>query len=275
MSKYRFSLSMLFVVFLLTACQEDTPSLDMNQPAALVEAKSSLCTDTENSVATIVSDMEEPHEARPSGVPESYGWAIEPRVAIGNDPGDWQAMITWGQFYEPTGGNPATNIRVQIRDIKAYYLSKTDNQWYLWQESKVVEGAAYTEDFVDDESIPADIRTEDEGVSVAPAGAGYNFHFWTPYRTPIDPDDIAGVFTTVQARLIVDDPNEPDDRSEARIILDIGGDYWATMDAQWDQWKTNGDIGIGRFKFVTNCWQSFNMHTLSPEALRENPPPLD
>ena len=268
---------MFFVAFLLlfSSCQDDLAWLNPDESGEPPTSEDGSCTDTENSVATLISDMEEPHEAQPRGVPESTGWAIEPRVGMGNDPGDWQAMIAWGQFYAPTDGNPATNIRVQIRDIKAYYLSKADNQWYLWQESEVVEGAAYVEDFVDDESIPADIRTEDEGVSVAPAGEGYNFHFWTPYRTAIDPDDIAGVFTTVEARLIVDDPNEPDDRDEARIILDIGGDYWATMDAQWDQWKTNGDIGIGRFKFVTNCWQSFNMHTLSPEALRENPPPLD
>lgn len=139
----------------------------------------------------------------------------------------------------------------------------------------MVEGAAYVEDFAGDESIPADIRVEEEGISVSPAGKGYNFHFWTPNRSPIDPDDIAGVFSTVEARLVVDNPDLLDDRNQARIILNMGADYWESMTAEWDNWTTNADVGMGKFKFVTNCWQSFNMHTVTPELLRKNPPPLN
>ena len=261
----------LAALLLFSRCEEIEKLIDLHDDKEEPSEEA-----IENTVELIISDMIGPHEARPRGVPDDQEWAFNPRISMGNDPGDWQAMIAWGQFYEPVEGNPATNTRVQIRNLKAYYLSKTDNQWHLWQASKVVDGAAYVEDFAGDESIPADIRTEPDGsVSVAPAGEGYNFHFWNPSRTPIDPDDIAGVFTTVQARLVVDDPDQPDDRAQARLILDVGGDYWESMTAEWDNWTTNADIGIGKFKFVTNQWQPFNMHTVTPEVLRENPPPLD
>ena len=49
----------------------------------------------------------------------------------------------------------------------------------------------------------------------------------------------------------------------------------ASPSAVWDQWTTNGDIGIGRFRFLTADWQTFNMHTASDSVLRANPPPVD
>lgn len=231
--------------------------------------------DIPNSVEIIINDMKLPHEGRPHGVPASYDWALRPRVGMGNNPGTFRAMVAWGQLYEDTNGNPATNTRVQIRDIKAYMLSKSDNRWHLLQNSRLVQGAAFREDFVDNSNKPADIRHEDDGSISVTAGEGYNFHFWSPTRTSIDPNDIAGMFTTVQARLVMNNPSRPDDRSQARYLIDMGGDYWLDVAAQWDYLKTNGDIGIGRFKYVTMGWQSFNMTTLSEDEIRRNPPPLE
>ena len=89
----------------------------------------------------------------------------------------------------------------------------------------------------------------------------------------MDPLDIAGVWATMEARLIIADEQLPDDRSAARLLLSAGADYWQSPAAAWDQWKTNGDIGIGRFRYLTSKWQAFNMHTLSEAQLQSNPPP--
>lgn len=228
-----------------------------------------------SSLETVIGDMTLAHEGRPHGVPPSYDWALRPRIGMGNDPGRFRAMIAWGQVYEAAEGNPAKNTRVQIRDLKAYVLRKSDNQWHLLQEARRIEGAAYREDFVDDLNRPADIRVESDGSVSVVAGDGYNFHFWAPGRVPIDPQDIAGIFIVVQARLILHDPTQPDDRAQARYLLSIGGDYWLTTSAQWDQFRTNGDIGIGRFKYVQAQWQIFSMITLSEAQIRANPPPLN
>jgi hypothetical protein len=230
---------------------------------------------TNNWIATIIDDMKPFHEGMPHGVPKSYGWASAPRIGMGNNPQSSKAMIAWGQLYEAAEGNPAANSRVQIKDIKAYMLSKTDNKWHLLQSSTAVEGAAYLENFANDTSKSADIRSEQDGSISAKAGNGYNFHFWcTTGRVEINPYDVAGMFTTVQARLGLDNTGGQDDRSQARYLLSMGGDYWPDLNSEWSERDTIGDIAIGKFKYVTQDWKAFNMSTLSPEQIRQNPPPL-
>ncbi len=230
-----------------------------------------------NSIKTIIYDMMGSHEGIPKGVPISTGWALKPRVGMGEDSRGFEAMTAWGQLYEAAEGNPATNTRVQIKNIQAYLFSKQDRKWHLLQSSKKVEGAAYREDYEGNaiNSKPADIRYEQDGSVSVKTSPGYNYHFWPfPSRVSIDPNDIAGIFTTVQARLILDNPQKTDDRSQARYLLSMGGDYWQSLSADWDNsWTTVGDIGIGKFKYVTKRWQAFNMTTLSPTEIRRNPPP--
>jgi hypothetical protein len=228
-----------------------------------------------NSIATIIYDMTPPHEGKIRGISTSVSWVAGPRVGMGNDSEGFKAMTAWGQLYEDSIGNPATNSRVQIKNIKAYMLSKRDGKWHLLQSSNKIEGAAYREDYAGNVNKPADIRYEQDGSISVKAGKGYNFHFWSPNgRVSINPDDVNGIFTTVQARLVTDNPQQADDRSKARYLLSVGADYWLNLSAQWDQWTTNGDIGIGKFKYVTTTWQAFNMITLSPSEIRQNPPPI-
>lgn len=228
-----------------------------------------------NSIETIIEDMELPHEALPHGVPLGWSWAEEPVVDFGNQPPqNFTAMTAWGQVYEAIEGNPATNTRVHIWDIRAYVLSKADGKWHLLQSSAGVLGASFLENYAGDISIAGDKRNEADGGISIKAGQGYNFHFWPPQRVDIDPNDIAGVFTTVQARLVLDDPNLPDDRNQARYLLNMGGDYWIDTDVGWENWTTNYGIAMGRFKFVGHEWQSFNMITLSGDEVRGNPPPI-
>jgi Ricin-type beta-trefoil lectin domain-like len=229
-----------------------------------------------NTLQTLIDDMTLLHEARPHGVPEEINWAKGPRVGMGNNPGTFRALTAWGQLYESIDGNPASNTRVQISDIQTYVLSKADGTWRQVQKNQSVEGAAYVEDFAGDANKPADLRLESSGGISVKAGGGYNFHFWPPdSRATIEPSDIGGVWTTVRARLIQDDPSKPDDRGQARYVLSMGADYWLDGEAKWDQWKTNGDVGIGRFKYVKEAWQSFNMTSLSADQLRLTPPPLN
>ena len=105
----------------------------------------------------------------------------------------------------------------------------------------------------------------------------YNYHFWTPKdRVVIDPNDIAGVWSVVEARLVIDDTKKKDDRKNAKFMMSIGADYWLSQNAQWSaDWTSNGDIRIGHFRCVTKDWQSFNMHAMTESDLRNNPPPFE
>ena len=49
---------------------------------------------------------------------------------------------------------------------------------------------------------------------------------------------------------MVAEPARADDRAQARYLLCMGADYWTTLDASWSNFTTNGDVGIGRFKYV-------------------------
>jgi hypothetical protein len=228
-----------------------------------------------NSIETVVDDMKLCHEAIPHGVPTTFNWQQCPRK--GGDPANMRAIIPWGQVYETVAGNPATNTRVQLRDLKVYYLSKKRKRWLYVTGATLVAGAAYREDFAGDASISPDIRTEPDGTVSVKAGGGYNFHFWpSTGRSTISASDIVGVFATCQARLILHDPAQPDDRASAQYILSVGADYWKNLTTGWcADWTCNYDAGIGRFRFVQNDWQAFNMHSLSESAIRSNPPPLE
>lgn len=241
------------------------------------QAITTITSDIPNSIDIIINDMKLPHEGKPHGVPESYDWFSRPVIHAGNNPGSMKALALWGQLYEDRQGNPATNTRVQIRNVKSYMLSKRTNSWHLLQNSLTVEGAAYAEDFAHNINKPADIRYESDGSMSVTAGGGYNFHYWAPWpqhRVWIDPGDIAGIFTTVEARLILNNQNAPDDRASARYVLSMGADYWIDLMSPWDYWRTNSDIGCGRFKYVTTGWQSFNMITIPEGEIRRNPPPI-
>jgi len=232
--------------------------------------------DTSNSVGLIASDMQLPHEGHPHGVPESYDWSRHPRLGYGSNPGKFTAFIAWGQVYEDDRGSPTTNTRVQIRDIRAYVLSRRDHQWHLLQSSRSVQGDAFREDFSENFNTAADVRDEEDGGVSVYLTEGYNFHFWdADGRVVIEPSDIGGIFTTVQARLISENPALTDDREQARYLMSMGADYWIDLSSGWQaDWTANGDVGIGRFRYITPDWQSFNMTTLTPSQLCQNPPPL-
>lgn len=225
-------------------------------------------------IEQIVGDMTLANEGIPRGVPAGVNWREKPRVGMGNDPGTFRAFITWGQVYAEEGTKAPPNTRVQIRNLQAWLLRKSTGKWERVQYSSAIGGAFYREDFADDASIPSDARDElSGGVSISVV-AEHNYHFWpTEGRLPIEPEEIGGWYTAVQCRLILADETKPDDRKQARLMMSVGADYWEKLDSGWDYFKTNGDLGIGRFRFIRNDWGWHHMTTLTPEELRKNPPP--
>ena len=247
-----------------------------------------------------IDDMTIANAIRPVKI--DYGWTYKPRVGSGNIiPKGWTHTTMWGQVYVGRPGNPARNVRVQIRDCALWVLSRKTGRWKLLQHSVTPEGAAYAEDFKDDANIPADVRKESDGSVSVLLKAGYNYHFWPETdRARVEPADIAGLATVFFASLVVDDPTLPDDRDQALLIASGGGDYWRSLDAEWkSDWSNNHDWGMGRFKRLTKEWQVFTACTygqgienvkwtaaakaqLPPDfapvmdeaTLRANPPPL-
>ncbi|WP_411994662.1 hypothetical protein [Agarivorans sp. DSG3-1] len=220
-------------------------------------------------------DMSLPHQMLPSGVPNTYDWFQVPRLGFGNYPGEFSAFLSWGQAYLAAGTEPVDNVRIQMAHLNSYVLDSLDMRWYVLQSSSDVAGRHYREDFVDDVNKPADLRTETLGSSVTMT-PGYNFHFWPKHsgRKGVSESRIAGVISVVAARLVLDDPTGPDNRDQAQYLMSVGSDYWLNKLAGWQQWTTNGDVGIGRFSRINNDWQWFTMHSLSQQQLGQALPEL-
>lgn len=254
----------LFFVFILFIFSCSKSSTDDETPKVIV-----------NTIEETVSDMQGSHEAPPFGVPLNFTWQAGPRIGLGNDPGSFRAMLPWGQVLETTPGNTSTNTRIEIRNLKAYYLNKRTNTWQLWIQAAKPSGIETIQDLSINQSKAADIRDEPGGSMSVKMEDGYNFYFFSPLRATIVPADIAGVFVTVQARLILHDASKTDDRDAALFLLSAAGDYWLDLSAQSNNFNNNGDIAIGKFKRVTKNWRAFNMHTLSADELRKNPPPME
>ena len=224
----------------------------------------------------IASDMTGQHEANPHGVPLSWDWATGPVIEMGNNANGWKAITSWGGVYEASTGNPATNTRVNIRNMQTFFLQKSTGKWLLLQDTDYPDGAAYLEDFSGDISKPGDVRKEPDGSISVKAGGGYNFHFYPSDRATINPNDIGGILIILEARLIVDNSALPDDRSSAKYLCGAGADYYPSLTGGWPgNLSYNPGVGIGKMKLVQPYWRFFAMTTLNASQLAANPPPVN
>lgn len=255
------------LVFLTLSCVKDP--FDTNSGATPEsDAVNVICEDSQNTLQEIIDDMSKPHEGKAHGVPIGYDWYSQPVLHNLLPPQSYFYMTNWGQFYEDAAGNEANNTRVEMRNLYTFYLSKTDGQWHQLQIGERIDGALYNELQQPESKKASDKMPEGQGIS-ATAGGGYCFHFWSNARGRITPSDVQGIFTTCEARLIVSNSSLPDDRMNARYLLNVGADYWQNEDS-----GSNASIGIGRFKYVKTGWRSYNFTTLSENSIRKTPSPF-
>jgi hypothetical protein len=245
---------------------------------------------TLNTIDTIVSDMRLKNDA----VLRYYenrtvGWYVGPGIVqLGNDPRmtnapDWfkssypsmindtymRAMLPWLVIFDGVDHN-ATNTRVHLRNMRAFYKSRSTGEWRSLGMSPGASGFNTSKTNLVGGSIPEDKRKNADGsVEIKPpSDTRFAWHgWWDAGKVTINPTDIQAVFVTVQARLTVDNPAQADDRSRSQYLLQTGADYY--YDAAW-QW-TVGQPGVGtsRSKLVKNDWQAFNMMTFTDVGLSE------
>ena len=237
------------------------------------------------SAQTIIHDMTLPPDAALHGT-DKLNWGdgkASPQpiaVPAQNWKKQWfRAITAWGQVYVPREGSPATNTRCQIRNMETKLLLKS-GKWVRVQSSANPEGAAFREDFANNASISAGGRDESAnggGLSVLVGvgdWAGHNYHFWpSGGRADVDVANVVGVFTTCEARLLLDNPRGPDDRAQCKNVLQMGGDWWLNQATGWlPDWSANSGIGSTRSKWVTPQWQSFSFCSCLPTEILAKPP---
>jgi hypothetical protein len=218
-------------------------------------------------IAEAVRHMKMPHEAIPYGVPASYSWRSQP-IAGGSDPGarDFRSMTGWGQIFRADGTKPIS-LRVSLRNLRTYVLTTSGNLERVQSENSF-DGAQFVTDYKGNQHTQANIGRDAQGnidVTTNPFAA---FHFWpTSPRAAINPQAVRGVIVTLEAK-IDPEPGSTDTKLSKRLVLSVGADYWLAMDSNWDNYRTNRAIGVGRFEYITTQWKCFTMTTITREDAR-------
>lgn len=239
----------------------------------------------------LYNDMTGSDEASPFGWPYSSGPLLTQGLTPPTYGSNWHALTAWGVLYQTTSGNTATNTRVNIAGMQAWWLQTSTGIWHQIQFTNFPDSAAYWDDFHDDTNLVADVRQEADGTLSATAGMGTNskgqslvnrnFHFYPTDRGLFTYSDYGGMFSMLQARLIVGNPSLTDDRASSQYIISMGGDYWpdltSGLPSGYDPLGNgaNPGIGNGKYKRVTNSWRTFCMTPCSSATLAAHPPPID
>jgi len=257
-----------------TSAPSDSTSVG-DEPASVDPISCAGSAEIPNTSELVVSDSDPTlsHDGHPHGVPSDFSWYSHPtRNDLATTPaetlGQFHAIIGWGQLYEEADGSPATNTRVQVRALQTWYRLRPSapdgdraEDWILASPGIVdhPDAAWYEESFANDFNQPSDAETVASGSGgglTATAGEGHVFHFYPSSRHAVDLTDVEAVFTTVEARLIVADPNGPEDCDRARFIMNVGTDVYEGVAGSVE---TAPAIDEGRFRYVTKDWQWFNV----------------
>lgn len=260
MYKYNYFLHYFLCLVVLVSCKENSNDQDLEIDMTLINE--------------IIHDMYSPNTGNgyPHGVPKSWDWCNGPIIrATSEVPTDWTAVISWGTIYRDLTDADDSNTRIELSNIRLCMLDKTTGEWIIKSNAQV-EGILLTEDLdqVNHPAISANIRIEADGNPSGKILHGRTWHFFPKSRSSFTPANAGGWYVIYSAKLIVDDPNLPDDRSKSRYIMNAGADLWKSLSAPY---PNNGDVAISRFKYITNEWTDIHMTTLSWEKLKANPPP--
>ena len=138
------------------------------------------------------------------------------------------------------------------------------NQWVLINDT-FDYGSFYLEDFWDDGNAPLNsnkILSSDKRTYKCLMNSATNGRCFHPFSAQKNWSDFgfsgspSYVVSQVKFRLIKWDESGVDNRANANLCVNAGGDYWIYKGASFDsQWRHNGDFAIGNFVKATNDWQ--------------------
>lgn len=227
--------------------------------------------------AQIGGDMGTNEEA-PHGVPSSWDWSQGAVIGMGNTPpAGWTAIVPWFTVYVGIKGSSSVNTLVNIRNFQLWILSKKTSLWTQIMLTDIgnsqSDGAAYLEDFANDTNKPSPFVKMPDGSIAVTAGNGYNYHGYSAQRFTINPNDIGGVISLMDAMLIPKNAAGPNDTALANFVVNTGADYYPNLTAGFPPGLDyEPAVGGSEYKKATTAWRSCSMSTLSEAALTTNPP---
>jgi hypothetical protein len=238
----------------------------------------------------------------PCGVPKGYSWkygqggAKDVTSSIGGR-GTQQAGAAYNQIYNACSGKNTRksmpNARIEFTNINVDYFSISQNRWINVVQNQKTTGAAFAEDFVNNQSTGADFIGQANGYGSVRAGignaagdagastgrtvedgtVGYNFHGFAS-RFNINWPDVRAIVVSQAMRCVPNTGTDLSDCNKMGYIANVGLDSWATTSSPFDGFKTHGGVGAGRLKPVTPNWQVFTNYNGPANLLSKSPPPV-
>jgi hypothetical protein len=219
-----------------------------------------------NDLRVIQNDNFLAHDDRPAGVPSSFDWAAHGRIGVGNWPGEFKEITGWGQLFRVEGEAGDCGGQTLIRNFQLYVFYNANKKWILTQSGNIT-GGQFAADYKNNASIVANGVQLDPVTFHVKVPYDQVFHFWPKMgRAALHDKNIGGILVLLQARLN-DDRVSNSDRQLCRYLIGLGADYWSKQGAEWDHYKTNKDIVIGRLKRIAPEWRWFGVTTASIEQL--------
>jgi hypothetical protein len=220
-----------------------------------------------------------------------YAWQDKPQVTMyspagklipkwwtGERPAWSYNVLTWFVAYE-ADGNTATNTRVEVKNLRFFVYSQANKKWDRFDIRQKPGLDLWTDPFTYKSGVTGMRWEADGGISMKPTSPDF-FHGYGNSVT-ITPEDVRGVFVAMEFRLVVDNASKPDDRANAKYVLDVGGDYYpGNGQGSWGLGYAPG-MGNGRMLLATPEWRTATMLVPNTalgadmEEMKVKPPPLD
>lgn len=211
-------------------------------------------------------DMTLPPEGIPHGTIDpaghEIGWGQHPRVWRGNHPQPgWTSMAPTAMIYADRNQPVSPHVRVQVRNMDLFVRPLATNRWCLLEHFDTPRGNLFNENFLGDQSVFSNPRSEPTGGASVRMVPGRNFHFWGDV-TAIPQGGLAGVYVQYEARIIPDDDGTAADVAKAAYLGTASSDYWKWAKAPPGHVGVfNEDAAIARFKKLSGTWRLFTMNT--------------
>jgi Malectin domain len=227
-------------------------------------------------------------------VPLSYSWATGGNngegptspSAASQGRGPQLAGAGYNQIYNVCPRKPAPNARIKYGPMTV--LALIDGKWTVVAQGST-DGAAFAEDFLNNQATGADSQDEGGGYRSVRSGigsaggeagsstgrtmnggrdeVGFNFHSFLP-RFNIDWGKAQAVLVLQKMQCV--GPDCALNSYEANVGLDS----WASTGSEFDGFKTHGGVSGGRFIPITTKEQWVTNYVGPLEVLNSNPPPV-
>ena len=227
-----------------------------------------------------------PHEMSPLPVIPDYwgwsyhGWPYQDECGTRNFSDDGRNYYNpWGQILPDPSTPTNLNAGFELGAITFYIKLKSTGQWYTYEHGTVNDGYI----FHGASALPevsgtswSPITGPDDGLFFKLGMGNWaqdtGAHFWPAHSHEwIDNPDVEHVAVSITGRIALQDPYGVDDRDQAKYLLGIGVDHRI---GHGEDGPIIQGVLMSRHRYLTNEWQTFTMHSICPNMVEIEQPPI-